>query len=558
MPLLDSRGNPIQTSFKKATPPRMGEQYGTWAGDSVGLLRFPGAGAITFDLDRLTLGDFRNMKDHYQINSSLTLLSFMLHQIQWHIDCEQKKIADEVSEQLNQQWSRLVRALSQAFWAGYSPNVLQWDNDVSGKRVVLDKIKDLYPEDCKVRWKKVEGDRRPNGSKPVFSVYDGIIQAGAPEPIPVDNSFWYPLLMDNANYYGRKLLRSAFQPWFFSILMHLFANRYYERYGEPVPIGRAPYDENVRVGENKYAKGNELMEILISQLRNRTAVVLPNDRTAATSEEREPKYDYSLEYLESQMRGADFERYMTRLDEEMSLALFTPILMMRTAEVGSYNLGVGHTQTWLHMINAVVLDWAHYINRYILSPITNWNFGINAPRPKIRFMPLGRVSTEMLRTIVAEMMKAGSKPDLQQVSEQVGMTFSEYQIVAGNEDDAADAEDRTGEADDTPDEEGPQAGDSPRSTAKSVARRLDPQIRKAYKQQRVAAFKPEFGYQRKMELALREARHSDPEGATREYYRKLNRFTHNLVDCYSDIPTPDMFMRLFYKFADDEARELAA
>lgn len=29
------------------------------------------------------------------------------------------------------------------------------------------------------------------------------------------------------------------------------------------------------------------------------------------------EYDYDLEYLESQMRGADSERYMTRLDEEI-------------------------------------------------------------------------------------------------------------------------------------------------------------------------------------------------------------------------------------------------
>jgi hypothetical protein len=52
------------------------------------------------------------------------------------------------------------------------------------------------------------------------------------------------------------------------------------------------------------------------------------------------------------MRGADFERYMTRLDEEMSIGLFTPILLLRTADVGSYNLGQGHMQIYLWMLNA--------------------------------------------------------------------------------------------------------------------------------------------------------------------------------------------------------------
>ena len=51
--------------------------------------------------------------------------------------------------------------------------------------------------------------------------------------------------MENGNYYGRKLLNACFTPWYFSTLIHLFANRYYERFGEPIPIGRAPFDEDV-------------------------------------------------------------------------------------------------------------------------------------------------------------------------------------------------------------------------------------------------------------------------------------------------------------------------
>lgn len=551
--LLDHKGKPL-SSFKKAPTPKTGEQYGIWAGDNVSIFQLPGGGAIGFDLNNLTLADFRQMKDHYQINASLSVLTFMLHQTEWHIECENKKIANMCEEMLTEVWSALVRSMAQAFWAGYSPNVLQWENDVEGKRVQLDKIKDLIPEDCKVKWKKVEGTPDSNGIKPKFSIYDGIEQFGATRPIPVDNSYWYPLLMEYGDYYGKKLLRPAFQSWFFSILIHLFANRYYERYGEPVPVGRAPYEDEINV-EGKEMKGNQLMQLLMTQLRNRSTVVLPSERTAY-GQEQDPKYDYTLEYLESQMRGADFERYLTRLDEEMSLALFTPILMMRTAEVGSYNLGVGHTQVYLWMLNAITGDWARYINKYILSPMTNFNFSVNAPRPKIRFAKMGKVNTELLRTVVSEMMKAGmGGPDLREMSELTGMTFKEFTTVTAP--DAKDAGDTTGEPDDTADGSGANGGDSPRGTAGQVAARLAPQIKKAFKAGTVRDLKPDFGYKKQFEIALKLAGHANPSAATDQYYDKLGSLVTNLASS-DDIQSPEMFVRLFGKLAESEADALVA
>jgi hypothetical protein len=552
--LVDKHGKPLSSSqYKKAKPPKMGEQFGVWAGDNVSIMTLPGGGAITFDLSRLTMADFRQMKDHYQINSSLSILTFMMHQMEWHIDVDgPKKIADRAEEQLQDIWSPLVRAMSQSFWAGYSPNILQWENDVQGQQVVLDKVKDLIPEDCKVKWKEVKGDVDPQSKvAPTFKVYDGIVQYGAPKPIPVDNSFWYPLLMENGDYYGKKLLRPAFQSWFFSILLHLFANRYYERYGEPTPVGRAPYEDEITIG-GETMKGNQLMQLLLTQLRNRSTVVLPHERTPF-GQEQQPQYDYQIEYLESQMRGADFERYMTRLDEEMSLALFTPILMMRTADVGSYNLGVGHTQVYLWMLNAICGDWARYINKYILSPITNWNFGVNAPRPKIKFSKMGKVNTELLRTIVSEMMKQGhARPSVQELSEIAGLTFQEFETVT-KPDNTGDSADRTGEADDTADGDGALGGDSVRSTMKLITDRIAPQIRKAHKSGTLQGFKPEFGFKKRMEIAMREAGVKDPVSETEALYRRMEMIADNLGNSASDLPSADSYLRIFNNLVNAEA-----
>ena len=225
--------------------------------------------------------------------------------------------------------------------------------------------------------------------------------AGYPTPqpgyyIPPENTLWYPLLMENGNYYGRKLLKAAFAPWYFSTLVHLFANRYYERFGEPVPVGRADFDDEIQVG-NELIPGKVVMENILMNLRNRSVVTLPSERDPVTKE-----FTYDIEYLESQMRGADFERYLARLDEEMSLAMFTPMLLMRTGDVGSNNLGVQHTQTWLWMINALAGDLKEYIDHYVTERLKAINFSPNAPAWTWHYRKMGKEQVETTRAIMQQ------------------------------------------------------------------------------------------------------------------------------------------------------------
>lgn len=508
--LLGPDGKPISSKSlenKKAAPPALGERYGQWSGENLPILTMPGGGTVAFDTSTLTLADLRQMKGHYQINSSLSVLTFMMHQMSWHCEAEgpgpdsqKKKIVEVVERQLWNVWSRLVRAKSQALWAGYSPNVLQWENDVAGREVVLHKIKDLYPEDARVHWKKVTNSvPGAPGAKSVHHVYDGISQFGAPSPIPVANSYWYPLLMENGNYYGRRILESAFQPWFFSTLLHLFANRYYERFGEPVPVGRAPYEDTIDVNGNE-VKGNQLMAMILQSLRNRSTVVLPNEKTPFGNE-TDPDFDYQIEYLESQMRGADFERYMTRLDEEMSLAMFTPILMMRTADVGSYNLGQQHTQVYQWMLNAFSGDWADYINNYLIRPIVAYNFGLNAPTVKIKFMKMGKIDKEIMSAIISQLIgKDKIKPDIREIGEFTGMTFEEIETVT--EDNAPAPEPPA-----DPEKEDPEEEPS-KNVGIRIKQRMRLQVDKAFRNDTFGTdeWKPTMGYKNQMIAAFREER----------------------------------------------------
>lgn len=574
MPLLDAKGRPIPTSnFAKAKQPIQGEAFAPrWAGDlDRDIFKMPGGGTVMFDLSRLTLADFRTMRDHYQINATLSVLTFMLHQMDWKIECENAKIAKMVEENVTEIWTQLIRAVSQAFWAGYSPNVLQWEN--VGKFLQLTKIKDLIPEQCCVEWDEVPGWAPPDRIPPKIRVFNGIKVWGQGWPVPVENSFWYPLMMENGDYYGKKLLRPVFTSWYFSILIHLFSNRYFERFGEPVPVGRASYEEEITVptaSGPKKVNGADLMVSILQNLRNRSVVVLPNDRSP-TGTGTGTEYDYDIEYLESQMRGADFERYLMRLDEEISLGLFTPLLILRTADVGSYSLGTTHWNMYMNMLHAISGDAKTYIDSFVLSRMVDFNFGKNAPRAKIVFRRMGDDRKDAVMAILQALMSKGTvKPDLKQLGDIVGLTMEEIALVTAappvpGQPGAADPNAKPKASDpasknksDSVSKKKPvaKAANNSRAVISEVAGRVSTQINKWRISSDSADFEPDFGYNRKLKdaMELDGAWHAEP--LVVELYRVCGLWMRDLPVDYLLHTEPMMLMGTIERVMVDKLEEL--
>jgi hypothetical protein len=564
VPLLDQHGRTID--FTKAKPPKLGEAFGNWSGSDVQYRQLPGGSIVQFDLSKLTVHDFRAMRDHYQVNASTSVLSFMLHQSDYTVECDDKKIATHCEDNLNEMWTQLNRATSTAIWAGYGPSVLQWENDLISMKVMLTKIKDLIPEESAVNWKRVDGWAPPGKLPPKLSIYDGIKQLGGPWPIPVENTFWYPMLMEHGDYYGRKLLRPAFQSWYFSILLHLFANRYYERFGEPTPVGRAPFEDEIDIA-GQTMKGNQYMLNVLSQLRNRSVVVLPNDTTDLGDGKR--SYDYEIEYLESQMRGADFERYLTRIDEEISIGIFTPILLMRTADVGSYSLGQGHMQLYLWMLNAINDDRAQYINKYILSRMVDMNFSPKAPRAKIKFRKMGTNNSEMVKALIQELIRGNkAKPDLIELGQMAGMTLTEIKETVAPNPPAVDPNNPSTDPAVDPNAD-PKATDprisrnnpTPSKKVKAanskamldvvgqIEDRLRPQVDKAVQNGSLnSEFNPSLGFMRQFTKA------AEDSGAGWEFYNAMENWITDAASIGGF--TTDEFMGMFRKVAHNKVDDL--
>ena len=243
-------------------------------------------------------------------------------------------------------------------------------------------------------------------------------------------------------------------------------------------------------------------------LRNRSVVTLPSDRDPVTKE-----FDYTIDYLESQMRGADFERYMSRLDEEMSLGIFTPILLFRTADVGSYNLGVQQQQLFMFMLNALAGDLKEYIDRYVVEKLKAINFTPNAPRAEWVFRKMGKENVETVRAVLTELVRGErAKPDLEELGAIVGLKLSEVkQVLADPEGDPADPEDpdepdqdKRGQRNRGTDDKGPKPAGEARATSRAISNRIRSQVENAWKARTFGpGFEPDPGHRRRLGEAFR-------------------------------------------------------
>lgn len=538
--LLGPNGQPVSSKQfarpKKKDGPAVGAITPTWQGLDQSVMSLPGGGLIEFDTAQLTLGDFRRMSEHPQIASSLHMLTFMIHQMDWQLIGGDTKVREHCAENLDHIWTQLIRAMSSAFKFGYSANALQWENRPGSSRLWINQIKDLVPERVDIRWKTIDGAplENPDGSPMIgpngrrqraqVPVYDGIRIAGD-HTIPVKNSFWYPLLRQNGDMRGTKLLRTAFRPWYFHQLILLFSNNYYERFGSPLPVGRAPYDDRINVGSAdapQYMSGPQVMMNVLEAIQNRSVVVMPSSRTSMGMNDR-PEQDYQLEYLESSLRGAEFTDYLSYLNEEMSMALFTPLLLMRTGTNGSYGQSTTHMQIWQLMLNALGADLKEYIDRYILSRMAHENFGPNVEPPRISFRKMGKAQAETMRGIVIELLRGGlARVDIDELGDQIGLTLAEVEQLTGDEaegDPGDPAADQLDALDDTPrpdkrigrERRGkplPRDGSEPSGVGKKVALRLVDQVGKG-------KHSPVFswGHQRQLEDAFEAAGMTDPIGS---------------------------------------------
>jgi len=371
---------------------KLGKVYGSYGTSR--MTTFNPLRGEAWNPDKVKVKTYRKMLDDYQIAACINIYAFTFQKIDWYYTGGKKNVNDFITYATEIIWNQLVKSIAKGFWAGYSPSTKVYEYDKKFNRIIVSEIRDLVPEDCKVIVDK-------NGD------YDGFSQSTTDlinkNKIPPIYTFWYTHQKMDGNHYGKSMLRPAYKPWFYSELIHTFANRYYERFGEPVVKGSAP-NETIEDSTGTKKNAVEVIQSMIEDLKSHATLTIPREY------DENGNLMFDVEYLESQMRGADFNSYLNRLDMEKARAIFVPDLLFGTGRVGSYELGKEHKATFMNGLMGIVDDVAQYIQKYYVEDLIQLNFGAKTEVPKFTYMPLTQVSQDALLKVVGEVIKVN--PDI--------------------------------------------------------------------------------------------------------------------------------------------------
>ncbi|MFH1730714.1 MAG: hypothetical protein ABIF82_03555 [Planctomycetota bacterium] len=239
--------------------------------------------------------------------------------------------------------------------------------------------------------------------------YAGLRQPHMDGPIPPEKTFVMTLNKEWGNLHGRGRLDAAYEPWYWSSVIYMFANRYFERKADPVIKAHGPAE--IRLDPQTGAEENTLDSLngSLGSLRSSGSIALPDER----DEHGNRRWD--VEYLLDDQRGEMFRKYIEHLDAKKLRALFVPERSLtQDGAVGSQAAARQYADTFLLMEAGLLQDIVGQVNAFVVRPLVEANFGPAALDDGLRLATTGisRQNEEILADVLrlaVEAEKNGGK-----------------------------------------------------------------------------------------------------------------------------------------------------
>jgi hypothetical protein len=214
--------------------------------------------------------------------------------------------------------------------------------------------------------------------------YAGLRQPHMAKPIPPRKTFVMTLNKAWGNLHGRGRLDAAYEPWYWSSVIYMFANRYFERKADPVVKAHGPSE--IRPNPQTGAEENSLdaLNDALASLRCSGSIALPDER----DEHGNRRWD--VEYLLDDQRGEMFRKYIEHLDAKKLRALFVPERSLtQDGSVGSQAAARQYADTFLLMEAGLLQDIVGQVNAHVIRPLVEVNFGAAALEDGLRLATTG-------------------------------------------------------------------------------------------------------------------------------------------------------------------------
>lgn len=332
---------------------------------------------------------YDKIREDDQVGSLLMLKKIIILNSDWIIETENQDVQEFLGDCLNKYLDdvfikKLYEILS-ALDYGFSLSEKVWDRiDTKeyGQKIVLSKLKTRAPHTF-----ELHTDQYGNISK--------ILQhTGKMGDIELDpNKFiLYTYNKEFDNPYGNSdINKGIYRAWWSKDAIIKFWNIYLERFGMPLTVGTMP--EKAGLEER-----NQLLNVL-NNMQAKTAIVIPND---------------VLIDLKSVASGgsAEYEKAIDKYNLMISRKFLLPDLLgFSGAQIsgGSYALGEQQFNIFYNTIEYIRIDLCRLINREIINPLVEWNYGKNE-YAEFKFKPIDKERQKNNMLLWLDAVKSGKIP----------------------------------------------------------------------------------------------------------------------------------------------------
>lgn len=218
------------------------------------------------------------------------------------------------------------------------------------------------------------------------------------------------------NPYGEPWGAPSYQPWFWSVVVYAFTNRYYESRGIPPLVIKYPQGvTRLQGGETRNNK--QIAEEAAAGFRSSSILLLPKGKAPDGSD------SFEFEEFETDKRGDQFIAYLKHLEFlKLSGMLVPPKVLANLDETGSFSQTESKATTFLMSIRGLWEMIERKIENTLLKQIIEFRFGKEAcDQAEIVTSGISKRSESLMLEVVKAIIQASasSEGDLRKVLDMI-------------------------------------------------------------------------------------------------------------------------------------------
>lgn len=376
-----------------------------------------------FRPDEIPLRTYDKMRWDGQLRLGLMTIKMPIMSRDITVACEDRDIQAFVYQNLKEIWRPYIKSVLSALDFGFAPHEKIWEiaenyqvnskadkTSYTGSFIKYRSIKDVcqhtvtmdYDEHMKFKgfWQ--------NKNRPSVQAY-----------VPASKAFVFTHDKEWGNMYGWARLKPAYPYWYTYWILDAWHERWLQKRGIPPIIVKYPIGKSqiATSGSTPTFKDNaDIARDAAKSLQPDSIVTIPSDELKSLAGRTS---SWSIETLMDQTKIDAFVDAKEKLDVRKLRAILVPErAITQDTSTGSFKMAESHIWLMMESLKGLIGDIADHTNEFLIPPLVQNNFGMNAPRATVSIEEVGKELTSALFEIYLGLVVSGkAHPGIKKMEE---------------------------------------------------------------------------------------------------------------------------------------------